>query len=269
MKLQRFVLLGLIAATAVACSDDTGPTVTQYPPSAAVRFVHAAPDTGILEIRWTDQLSGSPYYPQFNYRAITNYQAVEVANGTRTFRAFPAMSNDIGVVTQVVFDGTLSLTAGEYYTVLLHGPAREGRTGITVLQDSPRPTPAPGQLAFRAVNTSAVARDVHAVADVSAAISSGTVAFGNVAPRSQTPYVARPIGALAVRVTAAGATSPVAASMAAPAGLPPVSSSQTARAGSTISGSLLTAFIFGPSVSPSGAPSVTTSSVVWMEDNRP
>jgi hypothetical protein len=270
MKLQRFVLLGLIAATVSACSnDDTGPTVTNFAPAAAVRFVHAAPDTGVLEIRWTDQLSGSPYYGQFNFRTVTAYQAVEVANGTRTFRAFPAMNNDISVVTQVIFDGTLNLTANEYYTVLLHGPARDGQTGITVLQDSPRPTPATGQLAFRVVNTSAVARDVHAVDDVSSTLSGGTVAFANVAPRTQTPYVTRSIGPLAVRVTAPSATSPVAASVAAPAGAPPASSSQTARAGATISGSLLSAFIFPPSVTGSGAPSVTTTGVVWAEDNRP
>jgi hypothetical protein len=269
MKLQRFLLLGLMTAAVAACSDDSGPTTTTFAPSAAVRFVHAAPDTGALEIRWTDQLSGSPYYGQFTYRYVSNYQAVEVANGTRTFRVFPATNNNIAVVTQIVFEGSLPLTANNYYTVILHGPARAGNTGITVLDDTPGRTPPPsGQIAFKAINTSDAPVDVR-MQGLTVPLTDSTRVFANVGPRSQTGYATMPpVTTLTARVTAPGSMT-VLGSANAPPGAPPASSSQTALGGSTIQGSMLSAFVFPPSVAGSGAPSVTTYSVVWIQDNRP
>jgi hypothetical protein len=267
MRSQRFLLLGLVAVAAAACSNDTGPTATQFQPAAAVRIVHAAPDTGLLEFRWTDQLSGSPYYGQLTYRGITNYQAVEVAGGSRSFRAFPAVNNDVGVVTQIVFEGTIQLQANQYYTLLLHGPARDGRTGFTLLDDTPgRIAPPTGQIAFKAVNTTASPVDVSVLGD---ALPSAGHVFGSLAPRSQTGYAnTLPGGTITARATAPGSAT-VLGSAAAPIGAPPASSSQTALGGSSISGSMLSAFVFPPSVTGSGAPSVTTTSIVWIQDNRP
>jgi hypothetical protein len=269
MRLQRFLLLGLVASTAAACSNDSGPTVTQFAPSAAVRVIHAAPDTGLLEFRWTDQLSGSPYYGQLNYRTVTNYQAVDIAGGSRTFRAFPAVGNGVEVVSQIVFEGTLPLQANGYYTLLLHGPARDGRTGFTLLEDTPgRVSPPSGRIAFKAINTSASPVDVR-VQGLTVPLTDETHVFGNVGPRSQTGYVNMiPVTTLTARATAPGSAT-ILGSASAPAGAPPASSSQTALGGSTIVGSMLSAFVFPPSVAGSGAPSVTTTSIVWIQDNRP
>jgi hypothetical protein len=265
---QRLALLGLVAATLVACSNDSGPTTTQYPPAASVRFVHATPDTGLVEIRWTDQMAGSPYYGQINYRAVTNYQAVDVTDGTRTFRVFPAGTNDLSLVTQVIYEHTLTIQEGRYYTVILHGPARAGSSGgVTVLED-PRIPPPTGQIAFKVVNTAPAGYDVHATATATTALEAANRIAANLAPLTQTPYVDRAVGTFAVRAATPESNTAV-ASLVAPAGAPPNSSSQSAQAGSAIGGSMLTAFIFPASVAGSGAPSQTSPTIVWMQDNRP
>ena len=275
MQLQRFALLSLVGFAVTACSSDTGPTTNTPGATASVRYINAIPDTNATDFKFVDQVNGSPYYGQLNFEDISAYQAVAVgARHIRIFSVDPAVTSgaanegNISVVSQVFVDTTLTFEANKFYTIIHVGYARTGsspKQHLIVITDDQSSPPSSSQIAVRVVN----AAPTIASADIyGASTASGSPMFPGVAFGTASNYKILSLGTLTFAATASGSTT-VAASAAAPAGAPPASISQSALGGYSVGGSMLTAFIFPPSVTGSLATKSANPTVKWIQDNFP
>lgn len=275
MRLQRIALLSAVGMAVAACSSDTGPSVSNIPPAAYVRYINAMPDTNKADFKFVDQVNGSPYFGQLAFRDISAYQGV--APGARHIRIFSVDPNidagkaneaNIDVVSQKFVDTTLTFEAGKYYTIIHAGYARNGsspKQHLIVLTDDRSTVPSSSQIAVRVINTAPTLASADVYSGTSA---SGSALFSSVAFGTSSAYKLLSTGTLTFTATSSGSTT-VAASAAAPAGAPPATISQSALGGYSIGGSMLTAFIFPPSVAGSLAATSATTSVKWMQDNFP
>jgi hypothetical protein len=274
MRFSRFALLGALVAGAAACSDsDTGPTTANVPPLAFVRYINAVPDTFNMTVRFIDQVQFVPMsFTNVPYRGmgLGNYQGVEA--GSQRFRVFtydPALNsnaNDLPATTAMMADTTFTFVAGEHYTILHTGFARAGQLPaqhLIIMQDV-HPAEDLTSLQFRVVNaTQGGAVDAFATATATTALA-GAPAIAGIARDAASAYVTRAAGAFAVQATDAGTFNRLAGTLA-PAGsaaIPP----DIAVAGSTVPSSVLTAFVFGPSVPGSSAAAAAAPTVVWVSD---
>jgi len=275
MRFQRILLVCGAALGAAACSSDTGPTAVNDAPVASVRFVNAIPDTNKVDIRFVDQIAGSPYFGQLGFRDISAYQAVSPgARHMRIFAVDPAVDagtaneGNINVVSQVFVDTTITFEAGKYYTVIQGGYARAGQSPkqhLIVLTDDRSAVLSTTQIAVRVVNAAATITS----ADVyNGSTATGSALFSGVGYGTASAYKLLSTGTLTFAAAPSGSTT-VAASAAAPVGAPPASISQSALGGYSVGGSMLSAFIFPPSVAGSLAKAATTPGVVWIQDNFP
>jgi len=286
MKLRQIALLGAASAMSVvaaACSSDTGPHVTDLGPRAYVRYVNAIPDTNQTDFRFIDQVTGSPWFGQAFFRDISAYQPT--APGARHIRVFAVDPNaagnlegDINVVSQRFIDTTLTFDANTYYTIVHVGYARAGASPaqhLVLIKEDRSAALSANQIGLRVINAAPTipSADVYAAATPSGSPTFSAVAFGDASS-----YQVMSTGAVTFSTTDAGSTT-VDASAAAPAGAPPASVSQSALGGYSVSGSLLTAFIFPPAVTGSMATisanancskgKCATASVIWSQDNYP
>jgi len=275
MRILRFAPFALAIAVIAGCKHDITGTQTDIPALAFVRYVHAMPDTGEVDVHLVDAVENlnfaDPSTGFTPYRTVSTYSGI--AAGARHFRVFTNMqSTDINVVSQVIFDTTLTLAANTYYTILHTGFARTGATPHQhfVLLTDTKPTVTASQVAVRAIVAAPGIGpvDVYKTADTAtAATLPGSPTFANVAVGTPTAFSNFATGAAAFRAFAAGTTTPILTKVQAPAGaaqqalLDPV-------AGVTIGGTALTAFIFPAGVAGSPNKSVTAS-IVYGVDVRP
>jgi Domain of unknown function (DUF4397) len=275
MRLLRLTSFALGCAVAAGCSKDVTGTNTSVPPLAYVRYVHAMPDTGEVDVHLVDSVEnlnfGDPLTGYTPYRTVSEYTGIGA--GSRHFRVFTNMqSTNIDVVSQVIFDTTLTLAPNTYYTILHTGYARAGATPhqhFVLLTDS-KPTVANNQVAIRAFVAAPGIGPVDAYTTKDTATATAlpaSAAFANVPWGTPSGYVNFTPGAMAVRVFNAGTTTPTLTKVQAPAGaaqqplLDPV-------AGVTAGGTALTAFIFPAGVAGSPNKSVPAS-IVYGIDVRP
>ena len=124
MKLSRHAILVAGAVVAAGCDVNSGGTPTVNAPSAYVRYVNAVNDLNQLDLRFIDQVEGSPNFTNIQFRQYTPYFAVTA--GTRAVRAFVNPIAYAGVATparqqliaQTVLDDTsFTFVAGRYYTI--------------------------------------------------------------------------------------------------------------------------------------------------------
>ncbi|HEY2375952.1 MAG TPA: DUF4397 domain-containing protein [Gemmatimonadaceae bacterium] len=276
MRLLRFAPFALAGAVILGCKQDITGTNTDVPSLAYVRYVHAMPDTGEVDVHLVDAVEnlnfGDPSTGYTPYRTVTQYTGI--VPGARHFRVFTNMqSTDINVVSQVIFDTTLTLAASTYYTILHTGYARTGVTPhqhFVLLTDAP-PAVTASQVAVRAiVATPGLGPvDLDKTADTTtAATLPASPTFANVAFGTPTAFSMFATGAAAFRAFNQGTTSPILAKVQAPAGaaqqalLDPV-------AGVTVGGTALTAFIFERGVAGSPNTKITTAGIVYGVDVRP
>lgn len=136
MRLLRLCAFGVIAAAAVACSNDTDGEVVTPDVLAGLRYVNLVADTGSLDFRVIDIVENAPNQVNATFRTggapqgftttiLPWYQGVEA--GARHIRVF-RNSTDPAVASQVVFDTTYTFVAGQNYTFYLYGYARTGQT---------------------------------------------------------------------------------------------------------------------------------------------
>ena len=275
MRLQRIALLSAVGVVLAACSSDTGPNVANFGPQAYVRYINAMPDTNKADFKFVDQVTGSPYFGQLAFRDISAYQGV--GPGARHIRIFSvdpridagtANEADPNVVSQKYVDTTLTFEANKYYTIIHVGYARTGSSPhqhLIVLTDDRSTAPSSSQIAVRVINTASTLASADVYNGTSA---SGAALFSSVAFGTSSAYKLLSTGTLTFTATASGSTT-VAATAAAPAGAAPATVSQSALGGYSIGGSMLTAFIFPPSVAGSLAATSAATSVKWMQDNFP
>ena len=268
MRLSRFGLIAAAALASVACQTDDGSLKpTELPPLAFVRYINALPDTLATTVRFTDQVEFSPQtWVAVPFRGLGggNYQGTQAGN--RTFRVFSFTSNaSVDGNTAVLGELSHNFEAGKYYTVLHSGFARGGSpaNSLIVLEDA---VPSPGaQVAVRAIHAgSGIGNvDVYLTATTSTAIS-GAPAIAGLAYGTSSAYATRAPGAFAVRVTAAGSTTPL-ISAAAPAGTAGTTSADPIG-GASQAGSVITAVAFPAPPARSRAQSLANPAVKFFID---
>lgn len=276
MKLLRIASLALASAVIAACHSDLTGTTTEIPSLAYVRYVHAMPDTGEVDVHLVDAVENlnfaDPTTGYTPYRTVSQYSGIQP--GSRHFRVFTNMqSTDINVVSQVIFDTTLTLAASTYYTILHTGFARNGATPhqhFVLITDTKPQVPA-NQVSVRAfVAASGVGPvDVYKTRDTSSATTlPASPMFQNVAFGTPSGYVSFAPDSLVLRVFNSGTTSPTLSKILAPVGAAQ-QALLDAVAGTRVAGTGLTAFIFPPGVAGSPNKSLTSASVVYGVDVRP
>jgi hypothetical protein len=259
MRLIRFVILCMSTAVLGACESDevTSPGI---PPLADVRYVNAVADTGALDLMMVDQVEFSARRRDLGFRAGSLYYPVEA--GVRHIRVFPA-SNDINLGTQIIHDAQITLLADTRYTLLLTGSARAGTVRLWVIDDTSQPPPG-GQIGVRMVNGGGAVSDGYVVNTATTALP-GTATFTSVGAGTTSPYINRPTGAAAVRVTDAGQGS-VAASAAGP-NAPTQLPGTFPAAGVNSQGSVFSVYYFPAGVGVNST--VTAPSLIWFVDRNP
>lgn len=273
MRVLRIGLALAVAMIAAGCDKETGPFFAPEVPLAYTRFVNAVPDTFNLDFRFIDQVEYSPNAIRLAFRGFTPYQGT--APGSRPLRVFPNPGGDtpdINVVSNVLVDESVSLTAGTYYTLAVVGFSRTGSTPslqLMVIED-PIPSDVGGNVALRTVHLGSGLANV----DVFAAAASAdplpaTPLFSNVGFGSTSSYSTFAPGTKHIRVTTAGSAT-VVASANAPNGIAgDPDELLTTVGGVQQAGSVLTAFVFPPSVAGSPAASFTTAGIVHVVDRHP
>jgi hypothetical protein len=241
---------------------------------AFVRYINALPDTLATSVRFIDQVEFSPQtWVAVPFRGLGggNYQGTQA--GSRTFRIFtylvagglaPAVGN-----TEILGEATHSFEAGKYYTVIVSGFARPGASPqrtVRIIED-PVPTPG-GNVALRAMHAGAgIANvDIYLTPTTTSAIS-GAPAIAGLGFGATSAYATLPPAAFAVRVTAAGSTTPL-ISAAAPAGVAGTSTVNPIG-GATVAGSVMTAVAFPASVAGSRAAASANPTVLFFIDRHP
>src|SRR3954463_6727907 len=252
------VALALAASAFVgACRGDGGTAIlANNGPVAFVRFVNAIPDSGAQDWRFVDQVEGSPATFALNFRGIFPGAAYQqAAVGTRHLRVFqaafdqsygdPAQASP-SIVSTVFIDTTFALAEGHHYSLIAVGSLKLNTARLLITDDA-FIDPGTG-VAVRVVNLG-VAPTIDAYASPtggSAALPSALVSA--LAPYTPPNFLPRTTGALTLRANASGVTTvPTMVDAAAPAGAAAdKANNHTAVGGSTIAGSVFTAFLFPP-----------------------
>jgi len=283
MGLMRVVLMMSAVTVLAACKGDDS-TAPELAPLAYVRYVHAMPDTGGVMVRLVDRVENFIVTTTgaAAYRDVGPFNGI--AAGARQFRVFsnppcPDVPTSVcgpDVVSQVIHDETLTLNAGAYYTILHTGYARTGQAPqqrFVLIEEQP-PTPAANQVAVRTVIAAPGIGPVDVYTPTSTSASTPAtaawtnIAYGPTSVGASTNWRMFSTGAMAIRATTAGTTSPVLAEENAPAGAAGQVGLDPA-AGVTIGGSALTAFIFPRGVAGSPNNAVATGSVRYARDRNP
>lgn len=290
--------LCLAAAGVSACEPD-GVIPTQVIPTAGVRFIHAVPDTGAMDFRFVDFVESNAHW-NVAFRsnpvmsptgangvpASTLVQFKNARAGQRQFRIFMSGTTP-AVASTVVKDTIVILEADKNYTALLWGyanPTGPGRPAgapamrLTFFEET---VASPGaQVALRVINAHTTAIDVRYY-DATTGTAPGTVLATNVLPLTRSNYVTTAPAQFRYNVQPAGGgavlfTDRIALIGAAAVTGPP--GPFDALPGTTVAGSAVTAIVFPPSVTGSGAPqgagsasipSWTAPAITYVWDRRP
>ncbi len=279
MRLFRLglALAGLGALS--ACSSDAGKMiVADKVPSALVRFVNAVSDSSGQDWRFIDAIENTPTIFGLGFRGVwpqTSYQALGA--GSRHLKIFqsatisnPALSTP-AIVSQVLFDTTFTFEDGVHYTIVAAGTKRAGGNAKLYIYKDDIADPG-SSVAVRAVNLG-----TGSTVDVYGSATGGTSALpasplaAGVAQFAASPYATMTPGALALRVLTAGSkVLPAMIDATAPTGVAADKPNNlTAVGGSTIAGSVFTAFCFPRSVAGSTAANFTTPGCVYAVDRYP
>jgi hypothetical protein len=273
MKVKQIGLVLVGAMMAVGCSKDDGPFLAPSVPLAYTRFINAIPDTVTVDFRFVDFLEYSPYAIQLGYRGFTPYQGT--APGARHLRVFtdPGGSPTLNDVTQILVDETTTFEAGKYYTLAVVGFSRAGSSPSLVLEVYEDPIPdAAGNVAFRVVNLGAGLGAINVGVTSADADPIPAPTFSNIPYLGASAYVTRAPGDAWFRVQQATDPAEIVSGNGrrAPTGAAGDPLNQlTTVGGSGQAGSVVTAYVFAPSVADSEAPEVTSPSVIFIVDKHP
>ena len=282
---------GLVCiAGLAACAGDASKVFTATPgQNAFIRFVNAIPDSGAQDWRFVDQVEGSPSNTGMSFRSIwpgASYQPATA--GTRHLRVFqssldptfadPTLATP-AIVSTVFVDSTFTLTAGTHYTIIAAGSLRSKTAKFVILTDDYADPGA--NVAVRVVNLGAApSLDVYGSPTGGSAALPASPLAAAVGTFAASTWVTMPPGPLVLRGNAAGSkTLPALVDVTAPAGdVADKTLTLTAVGGSTIAGSVFTAFIFPPAVTGSLAAAViagtcptrcTTAGITYAVDKYP
>lgn len=257
IKQLAFGLVLAGSAVLAACGGDGGTAILANNGSVGyVRFVNAIPDSGAQDWRFVDRIEGSPTTLNMSFRGVfpgASYQ--QAGTGTRHLRVFqsafdqsfadPTLSSP-AIVSTVFVDTTFTINEGQHYTLIAVGSLKAKTAKLLILNDNYTD---PGtSVAVRVVNVGAASSiDAYASATGGAAALPAPL-VSNLAAYSASNYLPLTVGALDLRANASGTTTvPTMVDVLAPAGVAADKvNNLTAVGGSTIAGSVFTAFIFPP-----------------------
>jgi hypothetical protein len=279
MTWYRVCLACAVSVALMACSETEQGVLQPQGPLAGLRYVNLVNDTSGVDFRIinfvgdapnagaaTFRTGGAPYGVSTSF--LPPHWPVE-ANRDVHIRVF--MNDTLpALVSQVVFDTTLTFAENVNHTFFLYGSARGGAVRAILTVDNPA---APAGVAFRVINlggTAVGAVDVDVVARATVAPLTGTASFPAVAVGATTAYTNFAVsGTYKATATAPTTRTPILFSAGAPAGevgtatLNPV-------AGTLVAGSAISAVIVPASVTGSRAPAAealrTTASLVRSND---
>jgi len=287
--------------------DVTG-TAHPPPPLAFVRYINAVSDTFNLDFRAVDQVSYSQPFLDVPFRGLGggNYQGYQA--GARHIRVFldpnpsdPTVGVNPAIVSTFLVDTTYTFTAGTYYTILHIGGSRAGSVPaekLWIITDALPAQSATGYQ-FRIINAAPVlgAVDVYTSNDTTATPPSGSPVAASVAFQAPpTAYLTQPIvpaitsydtipqpppkppkivpnmGYTVFRITTPGTFTTVgsATGYRVQQGTPGTTAADPIY-GSSVAGSVFTAFIFDASAAGtvSSAPAATPGVVYWPDLQPP
>jgi hypothetical protein len=264
MTLSRFGLLCATITAIVGCSS-TDLTNTALPALAGVRYINALADTGTVDIRMVDQVEWSATANALDFRKGIEHQPTEAK--ARHIRVFSFASRSISVVQQVLVDTTITFTENTKTTLLLTGSARAGTAHFVVIDDAP-PATDTTQIVVRAVNASTGAIDAYVVTNAGDPIA-GSPTAANVAVNAASPYITRPKGVVALKVTDAGSTTANASAQGPPASAPPIGTPFNPSAGIDTGTSAFSVYYFPRGVVGSAQNALNTPGIIWFVDRVP
>lgn len=269
-RILQFTALCLTVAAVNACRPEEV-IQTEDIPTAGVRFIHAVPDTGAMDMRAVDIVENSTFY-NVTFRSTTLMFYKNARAGSRHFRIF--RSDTLSAVASiVVVDTTVTLEAGHRYTFILWGFARPGSTPpmkLDIIDDNPADPGA--QVALRIVNAAAGLGALDGKQYPATGTAPATPTWGNVAALSASAYVSAATGSIRYNVTPAGGGTALFTDATALAGVA-ATIDIDAIPGTTVAGSAVSGFVFpravvGSQAAPT-ATSFTTPGIIFLWDRRP
>ena len=278
MRFHRFFTSFITLAATGACKGDKQLSAmgSSAPPLAYVRYFNAIPDTLPLDFRPIDQVLYSTPFLAVPFRAEGRGNFLGYQAGSRHIRIFPN-STDLATTSSIIEDTTLTLTAGKYYSFIHTGYTRAGvvpKHSLMVLIDSI--TDPGANIAYRVINVGSDIGtvDVYVTAGAADPLPASPT-FAAVAFKNATPYVSSAPGPMTIHVVAAGTKAPEISTITAPAGSLTTICGLTNVGGSTMTGSVLTAIVYGVATPgslaevTSGSGANTTPKVIWWIDKAP
>jgi hypothetical protein len=287
MRFYRLVLAGIATVAVTACEDDSGVSGPQTPePAALVRFINAAVDTGVVDLRFVDMVENLPTLQGVPFRGTSGvYQ--RVTPGTRSARIFPNSTNPAFASLRLV-DTTITLQANARYTLVYAGSARGNQDRLVVIEEPfDQPTPPAGSIAVRALHVAAGvgAVDVYIAPDRAVndtlkprpdPVATSAARINDVQYLELTPYtnVARrpasdTLPLLTFGITPTGSSTLTFRTRSTQTGSASTIPTVGPEPGFQIEGSVLTALIFAGGTAGSPAASVSTSPAVILVTDKP
>jgi hypothetical protein len=289
---SQLSLACLVAAFASACSSPEQVINSPVPPTAAVRFINAVPDTGGgggMDFRFVDRVENNAQ-PGILFRnspvtdggwtGSVKVQYKAAVAGTRYFKIFlndtlQSVASTIMNTTTLPIDAastagvmpndtTLVLGAGKLYTVILWGNARGGADAMRITAFEENVADPAANVALRVINATTTTVSADAVA------GAATVAtFTNVAPLSVSAYQTAAPASMNFNFTG-GVTLSNQLAMPGVAG----TVDQPAVPGTNVAGSAVTAIVWPRSTAGTTAPQTPTATwsnpqVTFIWDRRP
>ncbi len=266
-RIRHLSMLGLAAGVLTACQPETV-LLSEDIPTAGIRFVHAVPDTGAMDLRPVDIVENNHFFG-VTFRSTAQLYYRNARAGKRQFRIF-MNGTTAAVASTVVKDTTVTLEAGKLYTFMLWGFARPGSTPgmrLTIIEDA-APAPAAGKTALRVVNAGAGlgALDVTAFQDGTTAPTSPT--WAGVAELTASAYVIADTSRIRYRVTPSGSATTLFSDALALTGARGGVDFE-ALPGTQISQSGVSGIVFPRAVAGSQAGTSTTPGIIFVWDRRP
>jgi uncharacterized protein DUF4397 len=271
----RFFALPGVAFLVAGCSKDAT-FVEPIPPSAAIHFVEAVPDTNPMDFRVVDIVSNAGLFDAPFRTANMFYTGIEAGN--RKIRVFIS-SSDPNVTGVPIYDTTFAFTANSDYTFIHTGFARTGQVparAVWIVTDNAT-APAAGQVGVRVINAGAGlgAVDVNLVRHAADTLPDAPL-LGNVSYSTVSSYLSlaadtAAADSLRIVVTAAGTKAPALFTLKLPTGVAGTSSANPI-AGARVAGSVLSVVVVPASVVGSQAPqggAFAAPSGVVLVDRRP
>jgi hypothetical protein len=274
-RLIQFSALCFAAGVANACKPQEM-FIAEVIPTAGVRFIHAVPDTGIMDMKAVDIVENSQFY-NVAFRNINQAYYKNARAGQRHFKVFmgvpfnPALTAEQqqAIASTVMADTTLTLEEGHRYTFILWGFARatgNPRMRLTVIDDNPAD---PGsQVALRLVNAGAGLGAVDGYQYATGGSAPATPTWAAVPALGVSAYVTVPTGTKLYSVRPAGSATTLFADATALAGAAATIDIE-AIPGTTVAGSAVSGFVMPASVAGSQAAVFATPGIFFLWDRRP